>query len=145
MTIRNMTAEDIKAVAEIEQTCFSHPWSENSIRESFENHCNHFYIADVQGENAGYIGVSVMADEGYILNVAVLPQFRGQGVGRKLVEKVLDMAKESNLVFVTLEVRISNETAINLYTKAGFEKVGERKNYYSNPTENALLLTKYFS
>lgn len=145
MKIEKMTAEDIKAVAGIEEMCFSHPWSENSIRESFENKCNYFYVATVDEKIAGYIGFSVMADEGYILNVAVLPEYRGSGIGRKLVQTVLEYAEENSLVFVTLEVRVSNETAINLYEKAGFEKVGERKNYYSNPTENALLLTRYFN
>ena len=86
-----------------------------------------------------------MADEGYILNVAVLPRYCGQGIGKALVNTVLDYAENNNLAFVTLEVRVSNAPAISLYTSLGFEKVGERKNYYSNPTENALLLTKFYN
>lgn len=145
MTIRNMTSQDIKAVVEVEQACFSHPWSEKSICDSFENNCNRFFVATENDAVVGYIGMSVMADEGYILNVAVLPQFRGKGFGKRLVEQVLCLAEKLNLVFVTLEVRVSNSTAISLYTSLGFEKVGERKNYYSNPVENALLLTKHYN
>lgn len=145
MNIKTAITPDIPAIANIEQSCFSHPWSEQSIKESFQNNCNHFYVAEIEKKIAGYIGVSVMADEGYILNVAVLPDYRGQGLGEKLVNTVLNFAEENNLAFVTLEVRASNTPAINLYTKLGFEKVGERKNYYSNPTENALLLTKHYN
>jgi len=145
MNIRNATIADISAIANIEKSCFSHPWSEQSIKDSFENNCNTFYIAEVESQIAGYIGLSVMADEGYILNVAVMPENRKQGIGETLVNEVLAFAKENNLAFVTLEVRASNIPAINLYNKLGFEKVGERKNYYSNPTENALLMTKYYN
>ena len=88
--------------------------------------------------------MSVIIDEGYILNVAVHPDYQGMGIGKELVKYVNDFAVENNLTFVTLEVRPSNEKAINLYTGFGFEKVGERKDYYSNPKENALLLTKYY-
>ena len=145
MIINKAKIEHISAIANIEKESFSHPWSEQSILDSFENNCNCFYIAETECEISGYIGVSVMADEGYILNVAVLPKYRGQGIGKALVNTVLDYAQNNNLAFVTLEVRVSNTPAINLYTSLGFEKVGERKNYYSNPTENALLLTKYYN
>lgn len=140
-----MTADKIGCIAEIEKTCFSHPWTENSIAESFENVCNHFYIAECDGKVVGYIGFSVMADECYILNVAVLPQFRGQKIGERLVKTAIEYSINNKLEFITLEVRVSNEVAIKLYEKLGFEKAGERKNYYSNPLENALLLTKYFN
>ena len=82
-----------------------------------------------------------MLDEGYITNVAVSPDFRRQGIARALIEALLAKARENGLAFVTLEVRESNAPAIALYTGAGFEPVGKRKNFYSNPTENAVLMT----
>lgn len=144
MNIRKMTLKDISEVAEIERLCFSHPWSEESIKDSFDNPCNHFYISEKENKITGYIGLSVIIDEGYILNVAVHPDYQGMGIGKELVKYVNDFAVENNLTFVTLEVRPSNEKAINLYTGFGFKKVGERKDYYSNPKENAFLLTKYY-
>jgi ribosomal-protein-alanine N-acetyltransferase len=86
--------------------------------------------------------LSIAADEGYILNVAVLPEYRRKGIGEALVRYVI--TGFGDLAFVTLEVRPSNTAAVALYQKLGFERVGERKNYYRNPDENALLLTKFF-
>ena len=101
-------------------------------------------ISEKENKITGYIGLSVIIDEGYILNVAVHPDYQGMGIGKELVKYVNDFAVENNLTFVTLEVRPTNKKAINLYTGFGFKKVGERKDYYSNPKENALLLTKYY-
>ncbi len=92
----------------------------------------------------GYIGVSVVVDEGYILNVAVLPRFRRQGIARELLNHVIGIY-EKDLKFLTLEVRPSNSAALGLYESFAFERAGERRDYYSNPKENALILTKYFS
>lgn len=139
--IRPLTEADIPFIAKLEKLCFSAPWSEQSIRESFACDNNHFFVKEAEGKPVGYIGLSVAADEGYIYNVAVLPEYRGQGIGRELVLYILNAFRK--LAFVTLEVRPSNNAAIGLYTKLGFEKVGERRNYYRNPTENALLLTKF--
>ena len=144
MNIIKMTQSHIKQVAQIESLCFSHPWSEESIYDSFINPCNQFYISVEENKVVGYIGLSVIVDEGYILNVAVHPQCQGKGIGKALVKTVDDFAVENNLAFVTLEVRPSNEKAVSLYESFGFTKAGERKDYYSNPKENALLLTKYY-
>lgn len=145
MNIIKMTQSHIKQVAQIESLCFSHPWSEESINDSFINPCNRFYISVEENKVVGYIGLSVIIDEGYILNVAVHPDYQGKGIGKALVKTVDDFAVENNLAFVTLEVRPSNEKAISLYESFGFKKVGERRDYYSNPKENALLLTKYYN
>lgn len=145
MNIIKMTQSHIKQVAQIERLCFSHPWSEESINDSFINPCNRFYVSVEENKVAGYIGLSVIIDEGYILNVAVHPDYQGKGIGKALVKTVDDFAIKNNLAFVTLEVRLSNEKAISLYQSFGFTKVGERRDYYSNPKENALLLTKYYN
>lgn len=142
MIIKELNERDIPAVAELERLSFSKPWSEESIRDSFNSASCRFYIAETD-KIVGYIGVSIAADEGYILNVAVHPDYRGQGIGKALVSCLIERYGDI-LSFITLEVRPSNTAAVNLYKSLGFEKVGERKNYYSNPAENALLLTKYF-
>lgn len=145
MIIKEMIEENIPQIAEIEKASFSKPWSEKSITESFLSQSNIFFVAEINGKIVGYIGMTLSIDEGYILNVAVLPQYRKQGVGRKLVESLISFGENNKLVFITLEVRESNIPAISLYTQYGFSQVGKRKNYYSNPSEDALLLTKYFN
>lgn len=77
-------------------------------------------------------------------NVAVDENARKKGIGTALINTLVTFAKKNSLAFLTLEVRQSNENAIRLYSNAGFVKVGERKNYYSEPAENAILMTKYF-
>lgn len=140
--IRELKESEIPLIADIERVCFSNPWSEKSIEDSFCLDCNHFFVCESEGRIAGYIGLSIAADEGYILNVAVLPEYRRKGIGEALVRYVI--TGFGDLAFVTLEVRPSNTAAVALYQKLGFERVGERKNYYRNPDENALLLTKFF-
>ena len=141
--IRRLTESDIPRIAELERLCFSRPWSERSIRESFESKANSFFGYEDGGEVVGYIGLTVAGSEGYILNVAAHPEQRGRGIGKALVSHLIDMYS-AELSFITLEVRPSNIAAVKLYEGFGFEKVGERPNYYSAPAENALLLTRYF-
>ena len=143
MIIRPLAENEISAVAELEKLCFSTPWSEKSIRDSFFFYNNRFFVCEADGQLAGYIGMSVSLDEGYILNVAVHPVHRGKGFGKALVRFLIDEFGD-RLSFITLEVRPSNTTAVSLYEGFGFEQVGERRNYYRNPAENALLLTKFF-
>ncbi|MEE3428302.1 MAG: ribosomal protein S18-alanine N-acetyltransferase [Ruminococcus sp.] len=143
MIIEELKDNEIQCIAEIEKLSFSKPWSEESIKSSFNSESCKFYTAKTD-KIVGYIGVSIAADEGYILNVAVHPDFRGQGIGRKLVTFLIEKYGES-LRFITLEVRPSNIAAVKLYTSLGFNKVGERPSYYSNPVENAILLTKYLN
>ena len=100
-----------------------------------------FLVAEQDGRTAGYVGCQTVLDEGYITNVAVSPDFRRQGIARALIAELTAKAGENKLAFVTLEVRESNAPAIALYTGAGFAPVGKRKNFYSNPTKNAVLMT----
>lgn len=144
MKIDRMTENQLDAVAQLEQQCFSHPWSLKSLEEELNNETSLFFTATENDAVVGYIGMSVVVDEGYIFNVAVDKEYRKQGIGSALVETLVTYAKKNNLCFLTLEVRKSNENARSLYEKFGFIKVGERKNYYSAPTENAVLMTRYF-
>lgn len=137
--IRKALLGDVAGIVKIENACFSTPWSEASLKESLENENSHFYLAEADGETAGYIGVQIFSGEGYVTNVAVLPEYRRQGVATALINAAL----ENDMEFLTLEVRESNVPAIELYKSLGFEKVGTRPNFYREPVENAILMTKY--
>ena len=138
--IRCMKDEDIKHVANLEALVFTTPWSEKILQESFLRRGYHFFVAEVGGTIAGYIGIYTVLEEGDITNVAVLPQYRRLGIGKGLVVSVLDFCRNANINAVTLEVRQSNEAAISLYTKLGFKVEGIRKNYYQKPTEDGIIM-----
>ena len=144
MRIEKMTADCLNAVAALEEECFSHPWSKQSLSESLENENSVFLVAVEDGKIVGYVGMEVIVDEGYIFNVAVSADYRRRGVGYALVRELVTYGMKNSLCFITLEVRQSNAAAISLYSKFGFIRAGERKNYYSDPEENAVLMTKYF-
>lgn len=144
MNIVNMSEEHIPQLAKLEKECFSSPWSEKSLSEELENSDSHFICA-VDGEKvSGYIGVQEICGEAYITNIAVFAENRGRGIGRALLKNACDGAEKRNCEFITLEVRKSNEAAISLYLSEGFEQAGIRKNFYSDPTEDGIIYTKYF-
>ena len=138
----NMTT-DSEDIAALEKICFSTPWSANALTES-ETNGTTFFVAEANGKFAGYIGIDTVLDEGYVTNIAVLPEFRKLGVGAALLSHTLLFAKEKGLAFISLEVRRSNIGAQKLYQKFGFNIEGERKNFYQNPKEDALIFTKRF-
>lgn len=141
MTIVPMSDEHISQIAEIEKQCFSAPWSENALKEELANENAHF-LAGVVGENVlGYIGVHEICGEAYIANVAVRSDYRRLGIGEKLLETAQNNAFERGCEFISLEVRKSNASAVALYTKQGYNIVGERKSFYTNPTEDAIIMT----
>lgn len=141
-----MTADHLEELEKLERICFSRPWSRKMLAEELENQCAAFLVAEdsVSGRVLGYAGLMVVADEGYITNVAVFPEYRRQGIAAQILQVFLQFAAANHLVFLTLEVRPSNAAAIALYQGFGFEEVGRRKNYYDLPKEDALILTKYF-
>lgn len=139
-----MTAEQLEEVAQLEKNCFVHPWSRQSLESELSNKNSLFLTAIDDNRVVGYIGMNVVIDEGYIFNVAVDENYRKKGIGSALIGELVTFGKKNNLCFLTLEVRESNEIARSLYTKFGFIKSGERKNYYKEPVENAVLMTKYF-
>lgn len=143
-TLTQMKAEHVAAVAKLEKECFSEPWSENALAEELSNPDSHFLVAEC-GEVAGYIGVQEICGEAYITNVATFKNHRKKGIGRALLRAAADGAKARNCEFITLEVRVSNASAIALYESEGFKKVGTRKNFYASPTEDGAIYTKYFS
>ena len=141
-----MAAEHLDEVAELEKICFSDPWSRNLLAESLKDELSAFLVAlDEGGHVAGYAGVKVVLDEGYIDNIAVRPDCRRRGVAGQLLQVFLNFAAANRLAFLTLEVRPSNTPAIALYEKYGFRIAGRRKRYYEHPTEDALIMTRTFS
>ena len=141
-----MAAEHLNDVAALELACFSRPWSRQMLAEELDNQCAAFLVAEdaATGEVIGYAGLLVAADEGYITNVAVFPQYRRRGAAGKLLDVFLRFARANHLAFLTLEVRPSNAAAIALYTRFGFREAGRRRNYYDLPKEDALILTRTF-
>lgn len=137
--IKIATKDNINDIAKIERACFSTPWSEKSIEESLNNPSSHFYVAYINDEVAGYMGVQIFSGEGYVTNVATLPEFRRNGIAKALIARAL----ENNMEFLTLEVRESNAPAIKLYEGFGFKVVGKRPRFYREPTEDAILMTKF--
>ena len=140
-----MTADHLDALEQLERTCFSRPWSRKMLAEELDNQCAAFLVAEdaATGQVIGYAGLLVAADEGYITNVAVSPDGRRQGIGRALIEERAQRARAQGLSFVTLEARASNASAIALYEGAGFDRVGMRKNFYTAPSEDAVLMTLF--
>ena len=144
MTLREWTAADIPAVKTIEETCFSAPWSEKALAEELDVPSAIFVTALDSGNVAGYIGMHHLGDVGYICNVAVSSDYRRRGVAGALLEHLIDYAHGNSLSEITLEVRTSNQAARNLYEKFGFERLGTRPNFYSNPKENAEIYSRFF-
>jgi ribosomal-protein-alanine N-acetyltransferase len=144
MQITSMTEELVPKVATLEALCFSTPWSETSIRSELENPYSIWLVALEENALAGYLGVQFGPDGGDIMTIATDPAFRGKGVGRLLLKTMTGLLREKQLGWLTLEVRPSNEPALKLYESFGFRQVGRRPNYYKNPREDALLLTKFF-
>lgn len=143
-SIVDAAPEHIPQIHGIELECFSMPWSE-AILSSQMRDSRHEFIAAVMpsGDVLGYVGMMYVLDEGYISNVAVKSEYRRSGIGDALITELLRRAGEHKLSFVALEVRASNQSAVNLYAKHGFLTVGTRKNYYERPREDALLMTVF--
>ena len=140
-----MDKSHLQGIADIEKECFSTPWTVPMLEEELDNLCACFIVAEGEdGAVLGYAGLHVAVDEGYIDNIAVQEAYRRQGVGEALLGAFIRFGKEK-LAFLTLEVRPSNDPAIRFYMKHGFVQVGRRKNFYSAPKEDAILMTLEFN
>lgn len=141
-----MTPDHLDEVAALERVCFPDPWSRNLFAEELKNDlCAYLAALDDQGRVAGYAGLQVVLDEGTINNIAVRPDCRRQGIAGALLDVFLRFAEGNHLAFLTLEVRSSNSRAIALYESRQFRIVGLRKNYYTHPREDAVIMTREFS
>ena len=139
--IRFMRLKDVDAVAAIEQETFARPWSRESFRQELtRNAVARYLVAEEDGKILGYAGAWVILDESHITNIAVREEARGQGIGKKLTSRLLQILSNLGACYATLEVRVSNERAQNLYRSLGFISVGKRKRYYEDNNEDAYLM-----
>lgn len=141
MKIVPFDKDSVKGIADIEKECFSAPWSEESIKAELSNENAHFLVAKAGERVLGYIGVHEIVGEGYIANVAVSKKYRRCNIATALMDMAEKGAKQRNCDFISLEVRKSNIPAIALYEKRGYTVRGERKNFYSDPVEDGLIMT----
>ena len=142
MMITNMRQEHVAQVAALEKLCFCDPWSENSVASELNNPLSLWLVA-LDGERlAGYVGSQTVMDESDMMNLAVHPDYRCQGIGSRLVDELIKELKKKGSQRLTLEVRVSNEPAKRLYDELGFSEIAVRKRYYSHPKEDALILRK---
>lgn len=142
MTVRRATIEDAKEIFAIEMECFSVPWSLDSIETELVNEDKKLYyvIEDANGV-VGYAGAWLVYDEGQITNIAIRPSARRQGFGAKLTSALIEECFKRGMHEIFLEVRIFNLSALSLYRKLGFTVKGMRKNYYSEPKEDAYIMS----
>ena len=140
ITVGLMNAADVDAVHEIEEASFRVPWSREAFRhEVEENQCARYVVVREDGRAIAYAGVWFVVDEGHITNIAVRPDRRGMGYGEMVCRAMIQLAADSGMNWMTLEVRRSNAAAQALYHKLGFIDVGYRKRYYEN-SEDALIM-----
>ncbi len=142
--IVRLNSTNLDELVIIENVCFSHPMSKQNLLESLDNDKYFIFGYKTDGKIVAYASVFITSNEAYINNIAVLSEFRKQGIAKKLVLKLIETAKDNLCEFISLEVRESNSPAITLYKKFDFQEVANRKNYYSQPIENAIIMTKYF-
>lgn len=132
----------MEAASKIESEAFSMPWSARDFLEMVEADYAYYYVAELDGEIAGCCGIRNIAGEGEITNVVVAAGHRKKGIARKLMEYMLERAKENGIGDCTLEVRVSNRPAIRLYESFGFKGEGIRPGFYEKPKEDALIMWK---
>lgn len=145
LQIHKMRPEDIERVVEIENSSFSCPWSKKSFMYALESDYSYMITAKSSEKIFGYAGMYSVRGEGYIYNIAVDKYHRKRGIGTLLLSDLIRYSKESKLSFLSLEVRESNVSAIDLYLKLGFINQGVRKKFYDKPTENAVIMTIFLS
>lgn len=139
--IRPMRVRDLDDILRIERLSFPTPWTRSAfLSELLENERAYYQVARVGRVTVGYIGLWMGVDEGHITNVAVHPHWRKMGIGTRLLLAAADVARERGAQRLTLEVRVSNDTAQRLYRKLGFLPVGIRKGYYRDNNEDALIM-----
>ncbi|MDD6237402.1 MAG: ribosomal protein S18-alanine N-acetyltransferase [Clostridiales bacterium] len=140
--IKPMSLQTVDAVAQIEAECFSQPWSQDAFVAELSNPAAVTFVADVDGEIAGFINLGVVLDEATVNNIAVKQTYRRRGIGRALLTAAINYCQNNRLNMLMLEVRQSNRAAIALYERFGFQAVGIRKRFYDQPEEDAVLMNK---
>lgn len=132
----------LKEILSIENLSFAVPWTKDSMEKELTNKFAKYIVIKLNTLVIGYGGMWIILDEGHITNIAVHPEFRKIGAGKKIIEGLISICKEKNISSLTLEVRASNYIAKKLYTKFGFIEEGIRKNYYNDNNEDAIIMWK---
>lgn len=146
ITIRRAVLPDAEDMAIIDELCSSTPWMKESFeREIGENRIALYLVAANDEEVVGYMGLWRVADEGHITNVAVAPKYRRMKIASALMETMFEVCGRDGVMDYTLEVRVGNAPAQELYRKHGFQGVGVRKDYYFDDHEDALIMWKVTS
>lgn len=145
ITITAMTADDAIELSELDKQCFDVPWSEKAFLDEADNDIAVYFVAHCDGKCIGYAGFWNVCGEGDITNIAVLSEYRRKGIASRIMAEMIKEACELSLEMLTLEVRRSNTPAQELYKKFGFEVIGERKRYYSDNREDALIMAMKLS
>lgn len=141
VVVRLMQLEDIAAIQEIEHACFTLPWSESAFQNELKhNQFAHYMVIELEQRVIAYGGMWNIMDEAHVTNIAVHPDFQGQGWGTILLEELMRAAIFLGSTKMTLEVRVSNTRAQHLYEKMGFQERGIRKKYYSDNDEDAMIM-----
>lgn len=140
--IKPMNQVDIESVVAIEQESYGkHHWSKESFFNEISNDLAHYFCAFTEeGELVGYTGTWQIIEEAHITTLSVKPAYRRKKIGEALLHFAIENCYENGIKYITLEVRVSNEKAINLYTKYGFKSLGTRKAYYQDNNEDALIM-----
>lgn len=142
MILREMLVEDLDKVMEIEEDLFAVPWTKEGYFTFLTRKDAMFLVVEEKGEILGYCGLLMVMDEGDVTNVAVRRDRQREGIGNFLMESMLRLAYEQGIRTVHLEVRAGNSVAVRLYERLGFVKDGIRKGYYTDPVEDAVLMTR---
>lgn len=142
LRIREMEAADVETVSKLESETFSMPWSAKDFLEMVEADYAYYCVAEIDGRIVGCCGIRNIAGEGEITNVMVAADDRKKGIGKKMMEYMLERAGQVGIGSCTLEVRVSNRAAIRLYESLGFKGEGVRPNFYDKPKEDALIMWK---
>ncbi len=144
MRIRKMSENDLDAVVNLEQQIFSSPWSRESIEKAYLLEENIYLVAENEGQIIGYCGIWTSFETADLCNIAVRTQYRRRGVGNEILKKAFALCHDRRIQQMLLEVRESNNSAISLYKKNGFESINIRKAYYKQPVENAIIMQRSF-
>lgn len=140
--IRLMREADLEQVAELEKCCFSESWSYRILEAGLHSSYDVYYVYEQDARILGYCNLRLLAGEGEIQRIAVLPQCRRLGLGRKMMDAMVGYARDNQALAISLEVRESNTAARKLYESYGFQAEAMRKAYYHNPTEDAVIMWK---
>ncbi|MDQ9170601.1 ribosomal protein S18-alanine N-acetyltransferase [Oxalobacteraceae bacterium R-40] len=143
MKLEPLRVSDLNAVISIEYAVYPFPWTRGNFTDSIESGYEAWVVHDVSGAVVGYFLMMLAIDEAHLLNITVRSDLQGRGIGRFLLEKAMDIARQNEMQSLLLEVRPSNQRALSVYQKAGFAIIGSRKNYYpapDNKREDALVM-----